>query len=75
MNHRISRFNTFRLAPLALVATSAIAARPAEAGLLGISEQDEIRAGQQVAAQAEKQYGRRLRGEYARRNKSERRVT
>jgi Zn-dependent protease with chaperone function len=33
---------------------------PAQAGLRGLSEQDEIRAGQQVAAQAEKEYGRAL---------------
>jgi len=33
---------------------------PAQAGILGLSEQDEIRAGQQVAAQAQKEYGRAL---------------
>ncbi|HEX8236305.1 MAG TPA: M48 family metalloprotease [Abditibacteriaceae bacterium] len=35
-------------------------AQPAQAGLFGLSEQDEIRAGQQVAAQAQKEYGRAL---------------
>ena len=32
-------------------------ARPSQAGLLGLSEQDEIKAGQQVAEQAKKEYG------------------
>ena len=34
--------------------------QPARAGLFGLSEKDEIRAGQQMKAQAEKQYGRAL---------------
>jgi Zn-dependent protease with chaperone function len=33
---------------------------PAQAGLFGLSEQEEIEAGRQVAAQAEKEYGRAL---------------
>jgi Zn-dependent protease with chaperone function len=41
---------------LALTATLGVAL-PARAGLFGISEQEEIQAGREVAAQAEKEYG------------------
>lgn len=50
---------TFWLLGLAVGATLPLA-QPAQAGLFGLSEQDEIRAGQQVAAQAQKEYGRAL---------------
>jgi predicted Zn-dependent protease len=50
---------TFWLLGLAVGATLPLA-QPAQAGILGLSEQEEIRAGQQVAAQAQKEYGRAL---------------
>ena len=57
-------YPSFKMAPLAatsaLVLGGLIAARPAQAKLFEFSEQDEIKAGQQVAAQAQQQYGRAL---------------
>jgi Zn-dependent protease with chaperone function len=50
---------TYWLLGLTVAATLPLA-QPAQAGLFGLSEQDEIRAGQQVAAQAQKEYGRAL---------------
>jgi Zn-dependent protease with chaperone function len=49
----------FWLPVLALSATVAAPqfTQPAQAGLFGLSEQDEIQAGREVAAQAEKEYG------------------
>lgn len=49
-----------RLAILAAGASIVGQAAPASAKLFQLSEQDEIRAGQQVAAQAQKEYGRAL---------------
>ncbi len=49
-----------RLAVLAVGAGALGHAAPASASLFELSEQDEIKAGQQVAAQAQKEYGRAL---------------
>ena len=62
--HRVGRASLgkmgARLAILAAGASIVGQAAPASAKLFGLSEQDEIRAGQQVAAQAQKEYGRAL---------------
>ena len=48
------------LGTAAVLTGTLCAPQPARAGLFGLSEKDEIRAGQQMKAQAEKQYGRAL---------------
>lgn len=62
--HRIVRDSSgkwsARLAILAAGVSMAGHAAPASAKLFSLSEEDEIKAGQQVAAQAEKEYGRAL---------------